>query len=222
MHSDSDPAKESGSDSAISNLPLNDSGNVSKTASSALDLSVWQRHQDSLRNLIISQKDNRILKESFLAEIYIRNLASIHNDSVCVKIPFNIHSPDCGAPDCYTTDLLFAIKLGEKFIFPSSLPYKTHEHGCVESESEVSGVLKLMNDSEEQVSYHDDKAKLTLILWRSISEQGTLAYLMEGLKKSQIKDHDVNGILKVYGEDLKKYPLSSWELSTIEYENFIN
>jgi hypothetical protein len=68
----------------------------------------WEKRQDSLRKKILKGKKNKILKESFLQEMYIRNVATISNGSAIVNIHFNVHGPDCGAPDCYSTDIIFA------------------------------------------------------------------------------------------------------------------
>ena len=70
----------------------------------------WDKYQDSLRSLILRKKENKLLKESFLQEMYIRNIVSISKDSLFVRLPFNLHGPDCIAPDCYTTDISFGFK----------------------------------------------------------------------------------------------------------------
>lgn len=53
--------------------------------------SEWAKHQDSLRNVILRNKENKLLKESFLQEMYIRNVISVSNDSLFITIPFNKH-----------------------------------------------------------------------------------------------------------------------------------
>jgi hypothetical protein len=102
----------------------------------------WQKKQDSLRNVILEGKPNEILKNSFLQEMYIRNVASVIKDCVFVNIPFDVHGPDCGAPDCYTTEISFSIKINDSLLFPENLKFQEHEYGCVDNEQKLSGTFQ--------------------------------------------------------------------------------
>lgn len=101
-------------------LKTDEKANNKATERDSID---WEKHQDSLRKKILKGKKSKILKESFLQEMYIRNVATIFNDSVAVNIPFNVHGPDCGAPDCYSTDISFSLKLDDKLIFPENIQF---------------------------------------------------------------------------------------------------
>ena len=187
------------------------------------DLTDWEKYQDSLRNEILIGKKNKILKESFLQEMYIRNVATISNDTVTLNIPFNLHAPDCGAPDCYSTDISFSFKLGNKLKFPKNIKFFEHEHGCVDKEQKFSGDFKLLEETTNLVIYYSGKHKRTLVLFSSNEETGTTAYYFTGLNENRINAQNVYNITKEYNdEDTNSiYPFKSWILTTNVYENFM-
>lgn len=184
----------------------------------------WEKYQDSIRNEILNGKKNEILKESFLQEMYIRNVATISSDSVTVNIPFNVHGPDCAAPDCYSTDIGFSLKLGDKLIFPEKISFTEHEHGCVDKEQKFSGDFKLLEEAANHVIYYSEKHKRTLVLFSSNKENGTTAFYFTGLGEKRINGQNVYKITKEYNdEDTNSiYPFTSWILTTNEYEHFMH
>lgn len=183
-----------------------------------------ERHEDSLRSAILRKKENAVLKESFLQEMYIRNVATISSDSVFVTIPFNLHGPDCGAPDCYSTDIHFSFKLDATLVFPKTFQFQEHEHGCVDKEKKLSGSFELVEETRKHVIYHSGKHKRTLVLFRSNKENGTTAYYFTGVRQNRINGQNVYTIVKDYneGDTNSVYPFTSWVLTTNEYENFIH
>ena len=56
------------------------------------------------------------LRNSFLKELYTCGVATVENDNVKVAIPFDVHGTDCGAPDCYTTEVRFAFPLRKEVV----------------------------------------------------------------------------------------------------------
>lgn len=136
----------------------------------------WERHQNNLRGEILKKKDNIILKKSFLQEMYIRDIVSVSNGTVFVRIPFDLHSNDCGSPDCYRTEVSFHFKLGNSFKFPQKIPFQEHEDGCVEHETKISGTFELQELTDEYVIYHSVKDKKTLVLFRTNEKSGEYAY----------------------------------------------
>lgn len=184
----------------------------------------WEKNQDSLRSKILNGKQNNALKESLLQEMYIRNVATISNDSVVVNIPFNLHGPDCVAPDCYSMDVRFVLKLGDRLIFPASLAFNEHQHGCVEKEYKLSGVFRLVEETARHVIYYSGKHKRTLVLFSSNKENGTTAFYFTNLNEKRINGQNVYNIRKEYNEEDEDsiYPFTSWALTTNEYENFVN
>jgi hypothetical protein len=189
-----------------------------------LSMLEWEKHEDSLRNKILNSKENEILKRSFLQELYIRNVATISKDSLFVTIPFNLHGPDCLAPDCYSTDISFSFTLGDTLIFPEKLRFQEHEHGCVGKISKLSGAFQLIEQSDRHVIYHSATHKRTLVLFSSDDQSGSIAYFFTDVKQNRINGKNVYRIVKDYYEENKNsiYPFTSWILSTSEYENFLN
>lgn len=72
----------------------------------------WAQYQDSLRNVILKNKENNILKMSILQEMYIRNVVRISGDSLLFDIPFN---------------LKFSFKFNNTLIFPEEVLFQEHE-----------------------------------------------------------------------------------------------
>ncbi|MBS3912873.1 MAG: hypothetical protein KG003_00085 [Bacteroidetes bacterium] len=209
-----------------------DSGNISygletdenlKNKTTDNEFNDWNKYQDSLRNEILKSKENKILKESFLQEMYLRNVATISNDSLTLDIPFNLHRPDCGAPDGYSTDISFGFKLGDKLIFPKNLQINEHEHGLANKELNISGNFQLKEETKNHVIYYSNKHKRTLVLFRSYKENGTTAFYFTGVEDYTINGQNLYTITKEYNDEDKNsiYPFRSWVLTTNDYEIFL-
>lgn len=180
-------------------------------------------NQDSLRSAILKSKENTILKASFLQEFYIRDIVRAANDSVYFDIPFDLHAIDCGAPDCYVTQVKFAIKLGNDLVFPPNIKYNSREHGCVDREYVEAGDFQLVERNSELVIYHDAKLKNTLVLFNSNKETGTFAYYFSDVNVKQVTSKNVYEIIDVYLKSDEKaiFPLRSTYLNTFEYQRFV-
>lgn len=187
------------------------------------DIDANQIHQDSLRNEIMKRKDNAILKNSFLQEMYIRDFVKVSQDVLFVDIPFNVHGPDCGAPDCYSTNISFNFKLNDSLIFPKNIQFQEHEHGCIDKETKHSGNFELVEETNSFVIYHSLKHKRTLILFSSNNYCGTTAFYFTGIEKNSVNKQNLDSIVQNYNDGIedKLYPYISWELSTNEYEMFL-
>lgn len=188
-----------------------------------IDIHDWEKYQDSLRDEILKGKENKILKESFLQEMYIRDVVSISNDSLFITIPFDLHGPDCGAPDCYSTDVSFSIKFEDTLIFPKNIRFKEHEFGCVDKEIKLSGSFFLVEKTPDHVIYYSPMAKRTLVLFSSNKANGTTAFYFTGTSENTINGENIYTIMGDYeeGDEQSIYPFTSWVLTTSEYENFI-
>lgn len=184
----------------------------------------WEPYQDSLRTEILKSKDNEILKNSFLQEMYIRNAFTILNDTLFFKIDFNLHGADCGAPDCYSTDISFSFKLGDTLIFPKNLKFDEHEHGCIDKEKHLTGRFDLIEQTDKYVLYHSIKQKRTLVLFSSNEDIGTTAFYFTDVDQNKINGTNLFTVSDITSEnyDESDYPFTSWTLSTNEYENFIH
>ena len=188
----------------------------------------FDRLQAIIRSELLEQKENEILKTSFLQEFYIRNVVYISNDSLHITIPFNLHSFDCGAPDCYSNDVSFSFKFGDALIFPEYLPYKEHEHGCIPEETKESGVFKLMEQTEKNVIYYSEEHKKALFLTRN-KLVGTYAFYFAEIEQEnanskyvyELLDVDDDGYFDVNFLNDNFSIFRSTVLTTLEYERFI-
>lgn len=189
-------------------------------------VSDWDMYQDSLRNEILARKENEILKKSFLQEMYIRDVVKVCGDSITIHIPFDLHSPyDCGASDCYSTDVSFSLKLGKTLVFPQKMQFTEHEHGCVEQETQISGVFYLTGQSNNHVIYHSPKYGRTLVLFRKHESVRTCAYYFTNITKDSITNSNVYKIEEEHIEDGPAdqiFPFKSRILSIVDYEIHIN
>jgi hypothetical protein len=210
---------------SVNNINILDTQKTTKKVENKtmeLTMLEWEKQEDSLRNVILGKKENKVLKESFLREMYIRNIVNVSRDSLFVTIPFNLHGPDCGAPDCYTTDISFSFKLDDTLIFPKNIQFREYEHGCVDKEIKLSGSFQLVEETEKHIIYYSTKHKRTLVLFSSNKENGTTAFYFTGVGLNRINGQNVYTIMNDYKEDKDSiYPFTSWVLTTSEYENFL-
>ncbi|WP_300675307.1 hypothetical protein [Soonwooa sp.] len=182
-----------------------------------------QANQDSLRNVILKSKTNKILKESFLQELYIRNAVDVKNNEIVGNIVFNLHGPDCGAPDCFSNDVSFKMKLTNPFKFPKTLEVSEQENGCVEKKNQYKDTFVLVEESKDFVLYHSAKLKKSLILFRNYKDFGSTAFYFTDVSKNQITEKNLKTLIENYNEDTPKsvYPFSSWSLDTSDYQTFL-
>ena len=117
----------------------------------------FKETQDSLRIMLFNSKTNDNLKSSILQELYLRGLVNQIDDKIKFQLPFDLHSFDCGAPDCYSTNITFEIQATDPIVFPKKINYKIVEQGCVDQEESYNGVFELMEQSPEFVNYYSQK-----------------------------------------------------------------
>ncbi|WP_144038382.1 hypothetical protein [Soonwooa buanensis] len=181
------------------------------------------QNQDSLRTIVLKSKPNKILKESFLQELYIRNAVNVKNDEIVGNITFNLHGPDCGAPDCFSNDVSFKMKLTNPFKFPKTLKITEQEDGCIEKKHQYKDTFVLVEESENFVLYHSNKLKKSLILFRNYKDFGSAAFYFANVSKNQITENNLKTLIENYNDDDSKsvYPFSSWSLDTPDYQTFL-
>ena len=163
----------------------------------------WQRFQDSIREIILSSKENEILKNSVLQEAYIKNIVWVNHDTLFFSIQFDLHGFDCGAPDCYSTDLNFKFNIRDSLRFPNKLPFTIHEHGCVKKEINLSAVFQLMESDKNFITYHSLSNKSTLVIFKS-DDRGEFIYYFVGVEPETIKGKLVPKIIDAYEEENPK------------------
>jgi hypothetical protein len=181
------------------------------------------QNQDSLRTVVLKSKTNKILKESFLQELYIRNAVDVKNNEIVGNIVFNLHGPDCGAPDCFSNDVSFKMKLNNPFRFPKMIEITEKEVGCIEKKHQYKDTFVLVEESKNFVLYHSAKLKKSLILFRNYKNFGSTAFYFTNVSKNQITEKNLQKLIENYNEDNPKsvYPFSSWSLDTPDYQTFL-
>ncbi len=212
----SPPAQKADSSATASSSPTSE-----KTKPKSTD--PFELQQDSLRNEILKRKDNTLLKNSFLQEMYLRDVVQVANDSLHFNIPFNLHALDCGAPDCYSNDFSFSFRLGDALIFPKNLPFREHEHGCTDKETHRSGTFSLIEQTDKHIIYHSSEHKITLVLLSPDENRYTNAFYFNGVEQQEINGTSLYKITDMQDKnfDEYKYPNRSWVLSTNDYEHFL-
>jgi hypothetical protein len=182
----------------------------------------WDSNQDSLRNVLLARKENETIKTSFLQELYIRNVVALENDSLVFNIPFDLHGPDCGAPDCYSTDIQFSIGFNNKVSFPKTILITEHENGCIDTPITISALFKLIEATENHVIYHSALYNRTLVLFDSNKATGTSAFYFSGKGSEAVTGLNVYNINNQSATSAEfPYPFMSWILTTNEYARFL-
>lgn len=177
----------------------------------------FEETQDSLRKVLLSFKPKENLKSSLLQEFYIRGLVNQKGDSIYFVLPFNLHGLDCGAPDCYSTDITFKIPSNEPIEFPDKIDFTLYEHGCIDIEKTKNSVFKLKENSVGYVNYFSEELKSNLI----IKKNGELYYYPH-LKTNSINVKTVNKMFENNEfEDAEIAPFQSTVMTSNEYEHFI-
>ena len=182
------------------------------------DMELWQMHQDSLRTVLLHSKENKLLKESILQEIYIRDVVKIKQNMLHFFIPLDMHGFSCMAPDCYSTDLSFEFPLKDKLVFPEEIVIAEHEHGCVDKETKIKGTFTRREVTAKGVLYRSDKLDRTMII---LDKANVWYFSGPGSKEVTIKGLDT-WFDNYISEDTQTvlHPYYSWILTTNEYENF--
>ena len=185
----------------------------------SVSLEEWQGLQDSIRNIILSRKENEVLKNSILQEAYIKDIVWVNHDTLFFSIQFDLHGFDCGAPDCYSTDLNFKFKFSDSLRFPNKLPFTIHEHGCVKKKFNSSAVFQLMESDKNFITYHSYSTKGTLVIFKS-DARGEFIYYFAGVGPEAVKGKLVHKIIDAYDEENPKatVPYRSIIMSNSDYE----
>lgn len=197
---------------------INDKRESNKTEA----ILTWEQLQDSLRNEILKRRENKVVKESFLQEMYIRNVVTVFQDSLHFHIPFNLHGPDCGAPDCYSTDLSFSFKFGKSIVFPEKIDFLEHEYGCIDEEISISGKFSLIEQTKSHIIYYSSQYQRGLLLFASNKYVGTTALYFTNIGQDELNINNIYSIMDFESKNFneEKYPFTSFILTANEYEHF--
>lgn len=195
---------------------------ITKKENPNYSLNTWKEHQDSLRKLILESKSNVILKSNFFQEFYIKGFVNQVEDKIEFDLPFDLHSFDCGAPDCYSTTLNFAIPIKNPIEFPKQITCDFLEKGCgIEKDFSKKIDFQLVESSPTYVNYYAEKDKANLILIGD--KQNSNLYYFTDVKPNLIKINLINKILEEYDDENPNsiVPYRSSIMLKQEYEHFI-
>ncbi|WP_324027796.1 hypothetical protein QSV08_07575 [Maribacter sp. BPC-D8] len=176
--------------------------------------------QDSLRIQILNSKPNENLKSSILQELYIKGLVNQIKDKIRFDLPFNLHGFDCGAPDCYSTDILFEFTASYPIVFPENIDFQLVEHGCgIEKNIKENGVFELVEHTQTYVNYYSKNQKSNLII---IEDKRELYYFSD-TKPNSIKVDLIEKLFEEYDEEDPKFtePYQSTTMRNNDYGDFI-
>jgi len=175
----------------------------------------YEQSRDSLLQLLLAKKANEQLKASMLREFYIRGLVNQVGDSLSFYLPFDLHGLDCGAPDCYSTDIRFKIKMNTPMEFPKDLVFSLVEAGCVDQEVSTSGQFELVEHRSELVNYYCKELKSNLVIKRN----GNLYYFPHEKDKSISAAYIDKKFENYEFEDEALVPYQSTTMTT-QFQNF--
>ncbi|WP_291721806.1 hypothetical protein [Bernardetia sp.] len=199
-----------------------DTTNNTEQTSSVTELVTWEEKQFFLRDSILKAKPNEILKSDFFQEFYIRDIVEQEGNSITFNLPFNLHAFDCGAPDCYTTTLSFAIPIEKVSDFPKTITCQFYEEGCITEKPTSKNIeFVLIENSKTYINYYSDKENSNLVLIGD--KQNSAIYYFTDVKANTIKVNLIDKILEEYDEENPNaiIPYRIWRMETNEYENFL-
>jgi hypothetical protein len=177
----------------------------------------YEEVQDSLRKVLLDAKPNKNLTSSLLQEFYLRGLVIQENDQILFNLPFNLHGLDCGAPDCYSTDISFRIPSNEPIDFPNKIDFKLREYGCVDEEKTIKSTFALKEKSQEYVNYFSEELKSNLMIKRN----GELYYYPH-LQSRSISIKAIDEMFESGAFDEAEItPFQSTVMTSSEYEHFL-
>lgn len=189
--------------------------NIKETTTAAENQ--FEEVQDSLRQVLLDSKSNENLKAGLLQEFYLRALVDQKEDKIFFNLPFNIHGLDCGAPDCYSTDISFSIALSEPLEFPDKVDFKLIEQGCMDKEEAKNSVFILKEESQDYLNYFSEELKSNLIIKRN----GDLYYYPH-LKSNSINTETIDEMFETNGfDDADIVPYQSTVMTSNDYQQFI-
>lgn len=178
----------------------------------------FEKRQDSLRIKLFNSKPNENLKSSLLEELYLRGLVNQVGNQINFLLPFDLHSLDCGAPDCYSTDITFTIPAKKPVEFPNKIDFQLFEHGCTDKEILINGSFLFVEQSSKYINYYSKENKSNLL----IGKNGELFYFPNARPDSIKIELLENIFAKTNEEDQNALiPYRSTIMTTAEYDRFL-
>lgn len=185
----------------------------------------YVRTQDSIRSVLVQSIQPKWIQQTVLEELYIRNAIEIDQNAVHLTFNFNLHGLDCGAPDCFSTDITFTIPLeNNKLVFPLKVIYTENEDGCIEHAYTLQSTFDYQDIQANYVILHDNKRHKTLLFFRDYRTYNSTAYYFPYLHKEsstlaamlKLTDVDDPTFNDVY------FPYMSTALQVYDYSLFLD
>jgi len=177
----------------------------------------FQKRQDSLRGELLKIKNDELLLNTVFEEHYIRGLVINESNFLKFILPFNLHALDCGAPDCYTTELTFEISSNAPLKIPLNVIINGATYGCIEDKN-WSSDFALVELNEQLVNFYSAELQSNLYF----TKKGRLIYFPHEKGKSI----SLNELDKMYDrwefDDAAIVPYLSTVMTTSEYDYFLN
>lgn len=176
--------------------------------------SLYEKAQDSLRQVLLTRKENSMLKNSVFQELYLRNQVELKNKTAHFDLFLDLHEWDCGAPDNYGHSLTFQLSLNEITHLPKQLIIKV-----TKDEKQHTIKLNLIRSDKEYVIYHAEKRHNTLIIFKNNKKVETALYYFQNLQLKDILHKNAYQLIEE-GQENEEAPWRSTVLS-YDYESFL-
>ena len=187
------------------------------THSPQQDTSAYMQERLAVRQALLNAHPNHTVQGTLWEELYLRKLVAPTTDHLAVMIPFDSHGPDCGAPDCYSTDVSFAVPQPGP-LFPTTLSVAVHEHGCIDEETRQTGAFTCTELTAENATYYSAELKAYLILWKTHTALGSVYYYPQA-PSDKLSAEAIRSIFEE-GDDNAYYPYQSTRMYLWDYERY--
>lgn len=163
-------------------------------------------------------KDDNLFSNPFIDELYKYGVVKINGDKVDVEIPFDSHSNDCGAPDCYQTMVSFQLPNKNPMILPEELEILYYDTGCYAEDDKSKSPLKFVMTQKgtDIIVYYNWFSKSSLVLFtRDNPKEGfSLAFFLVGISVDKLTPQDIYNLRDNYNEEDENsiYPYTSTRL----------
>ncbi|SNR16507.1 hypothetical protein [Tenacibaculum jejuense] len=181
-----------------------------------------EKERKELRQKLLASKPDENLKNSLLAELYLRNLVHRHENTLGFNLVFDLHGFDCGAPDCYRTIIKFKIPYAAPISFPKTIPFSFIEEGCgIEKEISRTGIFQLQEESEIGVNYYSKSEQSNLIIQKEDTQ--TKLYYFPNIKEGKIQLKSLNQFIESIDETSEESnaPYTSGIMNMYDYSIFL-
>ena len=181
-----------------------------------------EKERKELREKLLASKPDENLKNSLLAELYLRNLVHRNKEVIEFNLVFDLHGFDCGAPDCYSTTIKFNIPYANPISFPKTIPFSFAEEGCIiDKEISREGIFQLQEESETGVNYYSKSEKSNLVIQKEGTQ--TNLYYFPNTTKGKIQLKSINQFIESIDETSEESnaPYTSVIMNMYDYSIFL-